>query len=35
MKEMGDRLDGKPVQASEVSGPDGGAIDLGVKVTFG
>lgn len=28
IKEVGDRLDGKPKQASEVSGPDGGAIPV-------
>lgn len=27
-KEIGDRLDGKPKQATEVSGPDGGAIPV-------
>lgn len=34
IKELGDRLDGKAVQATEVSGPDGGAIPVGVNVTF-
>ncbi len=28
MKEMGDRIEGKPAQAMEVSGPDGGAIPI-------
>lgn len=28
MKEMGDRLEGKPAQSMEVSGPDGGAIPI-------
>lgn len=27
-KEIGDRLDGRPKQATEVSGPDGGAIPV-------
>lgn len=27
-KEIGDRLDGRPKQATEVSGPDGGAIPI-------
>ncbi len=28
VKEIGDRLDGKPAQALEVSGPDGGAVKV-------
>jgi len=27
-REFGDRIDGKAVQASEISGPDGGALQL-------
>lgn len=27
-KELGDRLDGKPTQQTEISGPDGGAIPI-------
>ena len=27
MKELGDRMDGKPSQATEISGPDGGPIE--------
>lgn len=34
MKEIGDRLDGKPKQSTEVSGPDGEAIPVGLKVSF-
>lgn len=33
-KEIGDRLDGKPSQAVEHSGPDGEAIPVGVEVIF-
>jgi hypothetical protein len=33
-KEIADRLDGKPVQQTEISGPDGEAIPIGMKVTF-
>jgi len=29
MKEIGDRLDGKPKQQLEASGPDGGPIQIG------
>lgn len=32
LKEVGDRIDGKPKQATEVSGPDGGAIPVGEVV---
>ena len=28
VKELGDRLDGKPTQQTEISGPDGGAIQV-------
>lgn len=28
IKEIGDRLDGRPKQQTEVSGPDGGAINI-------
>lgn len=35
LKEIGDRLDGKPKQAVEASGPDGTDIPVAVKVTFG
>lgn len=31
-KELGDRLDGRPMQALEHSGPDGGAIPAKVEV---
>jgi hypothetical protein len=34
MKEIGDRLDGKAVQATEISGPDGEAVPIGLKVSF-
>lgn len=34
IKEIGDRLDGKPKQQTELSGPDGGDIPLGVSVRF-
>ncbi len=33
-KEIGDRLDGRPKQATEVSGPDGGDIPLSIAVGF-
>ena len=35
LKEVGDRLDGKPTQATEMSGPDGGDIPIGLSVKFG
>lgn len=35
LKEIGDRLDGKPTQATEMSGPDGGDIPIGLSVKFG
>jgi len=34
MKEMGDRLEGKPAQALEVAGPDGGDIPVRHKVDY-
>lgn len=34
MKELGDRIDGKPTQAVEVSGPDGGSIDTKMTMEF-
>lgn len=34
VKEVGDRIDGKPKQATEVSGPDGGSIPISLKVGF-
>lgn len=34
MKELGDRLDGKPKQRTELSGPDGEQIPVGMKVSF-
>jgi len=34
MKELGDRLDGKPTQRTELSGPDGEQIPVGMKVSF-
>jgi len=34
LREIGDRLDGKPKQAVEASGPDGGAIPIGLSVGF-
>jgi hypothetical protein len=34
IKELGDRLDGKAVQATTISGPDGEAIPVGLKVSF-
>ena len=33
-KEFGDRLDGKPVAQTEVSGPDGGEIRTSLTVSF-
>jgi len=35
IKEVGDRLDGKPKQATEVSGPDGESIPIALNVRFG
>lgn len=32
VKELGDRLDGKPTQQTELSGPDGGAIETVSKI---
>ena len=34
IKELGDRLDGKAVQATTISGPDGEPIPVGVKVSY-
>lgn len=34
IKELGDRLDGKPAQSTEISGPDGSAIPVGINVTL-
>jgi hypothetical protein len=34
LKEIGDRLDGKPKQAVEASGPDGGSIPIALNVGF-
>lgn len=34
-KEIGDRLDGKPKTVNEHSGPDGEAIPVSIKVTWG
>lgn len=34
IKEIGDRLDGKPVAPKELSGPDGGEIPVGLTVAF-
>lgn len=34
IKELGDRLDGKPAQATEHSGPDGGDIPIRHKVDY-
>ena len=34
VKELGDRLDGKPTQQTEISGPDGGAIEQSLTVQF-
>lgn len=33
-KEIGDRLDGKPKQQTEVSGPDGDALPLSISIGF-
>jgi len=34
LRELGDRLDGKPMQSVEASGPDGGQIPIGINVRF-
>jgi hypothetical protein len=34
MKEIGDRIDGKAIQQTEISGPDGEAVPIGIQVTF-
>jgi hypothetical protein len=33
-KEIGDRLDGKPKQQTEVSGPDGDPLPLSISIGF-
>lgn len=33
LKELGDRLDGKPAQAVAVTGEDGGAVEMSLRVT--
>ena len=33
-REIGDRIEGKPKATTEVSGPDGGDIPVGVKVSW-
>lgn len=35
MREMFDRLEGRPKTTSEVSGPDGEAIPMSIKVSWG
>ena len=34
IKEVFDRLEGKPVAPKEISGPDGGEIPVGIKVSW-
>lgn len=34
VRELGDRLDGKPKQQTEVSGPDGGPVPHALSVKF-
>lgn len=34
VREMGDRLDGKPKQQTEISGPDGGPVEASLTVSF-
>ena len=34
LKEIGDRIDGKPKQQTEISGPDGGEIPMRTVVNF-
>lgn len=34
LKEIGDRLDGRPKQATEVSGPDGDAVPMALQIVF-
>lgn len=34
IKEIGDRLDGKAKQQTEVSGPEGGAIPMSIPIAF-
>lgn len=35
LKEIGDRLDGKPTQATEITGKDGQPIPVSLEVIFG
>jgi hypothetical protein len=34
IKEIGDRIDGKAVATTEISGPDGSAIPIGLPIEF-
>lgn len=34
IRELADRLDGKPKQQTEISGPDGGPLETSLKVEF-
>lgn len=34
LKEIGDRLDGRPKQATEVTGPDGEGVPLALQIVF-
>lgn len=34
LKEIGDRMDGKPTQQTELSGPDGGPMEQSLTVQF-
>lgn len=34
LKELGDRIEGKAVQSTELSGPDGSSIPLGINVNL-
>lgn len=34
IKELGDRLDGKAVSTTELSGPNGGDIPVGIRVIY-
>lgn len=35
IKEIGDRLEGRPKQAQEISGPDGDPLPVSLNVAFG
>lgn len=35
LKEIGDRIDGKPKQQTEISGPDGEGLPVSINVSFG